>query len=41
MATNIDKALFQQPVGIEALGQDEEPIEIEIVDPESVSIRAG
>jgi hypothetical protein len=41
MATNIDKALFQQPVGMEALGQDEEPIEIEIVDPEAVSIRAG
>jgi hypothetical protein len=41
MATNIDKALFQQPAGIEALGQDEEPIEIEIVDPESVSIRTG
>ena len=41
MATNIDKALFQQPMGMEALGQDEEPIEIEIVDPESVSIRAG
>jgi hypothetical protein len=41
MATNIDKALYQQPVGIEALGQDEESIEIEIVDPESVSIRTG
>lgn len=41
MATNIDKALFQQPTGIDALGQAEEPIEIEIVDPEAVSIRAG
>jgi len=41
MATNIDKALFQQPTGIEALGQEEEPIEIEIIDPEAVSIRAG
>jgi hypothetical protein len=41
MATNIDKALFQQPMGMEALGQEEEPIEIEIVDPEAVSIRAG
>ena len=41
MATNIDKALFQQPTGIDALGGAEEPIEIEIVDPESVSIHAG
>ena len=40
MATNIDKALFQQPTGIDALGAAEEPIEIEIVDPESVSIHA-
>jgi len=41
MATNIDKALYQQPQGLEALGQDEEPIEIEIVDPEAVNIHAG
>jgi len=34
-----DKALYQAPVGLEGL--DEEPIEIEIVDPESVTIRAG
>jgi hypothetical protein len=38
MATNIDKALFQQPQGIDALAEDEQGIEIEIVDPESVSI---
>ena len=38
MATNIDKALFQQPVGIEELAQSEAPIEIEIVDPEEVTI---
>jgi hypothetical protein len=38
MATNIDKALFQQPVGIEELAQQESPIEIEIVDPEEVTI---
>ena len=38
MATNIDKALFQQPVGIEELAQDESPLEIEIVDPEEVNI---
>jgi hypothetical protein len=41
MATNIDKALFQQPTGIDALGQAEEPIEIEIVDPEAVNIDMG
>jgi hypothetical protein len=38
MATNIDKALYQQPTGIEELAQDESPIEIEIVDPEAVKI---
>ena len=38
MATNIDKALFQQPKGLEELAQDESPIEIEIVDPEEVNI---
>ena len=41
MATNIDKALFQQPQGMESMAQDEEPIEIEIVDPEEVNIHAG
>jgi len=41
MATNIDKALFQQPMGIEELAQDEDPIEIEIVDPEEVKIDLG
>ena len=41
MATNIDKALFQQPKGIESLAQDEEAIEIEIIDPEAVNIHAG
>jgi len=41
MATNIDKALFQQPQGIGELAQDEEPIEIEIVDPEAVNIDIG
>ena len=41
MATNIDKALYQQPKGIETLAQDEEPIEIEIIDPEEVNIHAG
>jgi hypothetical protein len=41
MATNIDKALFQQPTGIDAAGDMEEAIEIEIVDPEEVNIEAG
>ena len=41
MATNIDKALFQQPTGIDAAGEAEEPIEIEIVDPEAVNIDMG
>ena len=41
MATNIDKALYQAPEGIESLAQDAEPIEIEIVDPEAVHIKAG
>jgi hypothetical protein len=37
----IDKALYQAPAGIDALAQDEEAIEIEIVDPEEVNIHAG
>jgi len=41
MATNIDKALFQQPTGIDAAGEMEEPIEIEIIDPEAVHIDLG
>jgi len=41
MATNIDKALYQSPVGLEEAALDEEPIEIEIVDPEEVNIKAG
>ena len=41
MATNIDKALFQQPTGIAAAAEAEEPIEIEIIDPEAVRIDMG
>ena len=41
MATNMDKALYEAPQGLDQLGEMEEPIEIEIEDPESVSIRAG
>jgi hypothetical protein len=37
----IDKSLYQAPLGIDALAQDEEAIEIEIVDPEEVNIHAG
>ena len=38
MATNIDKALYQSPTGIDEAAEGEEPIEIEIVDPEEVKI---
>ena len=41
MATNVDKGLYQAPMGIEQLAEDEEPIEIEIVDPEEVNIQIG
>jgi len=41
MATNIDKGLYQVPMGLDALGMSEEPLEIEIIDPEEVNIRAG
>jgi hypothetical protein len=39
MATNMDKSLYQAPEGIATL--EEDPIEIEIVDPEEVTISAG
>ena len=38
MATNMDKGLYQAPLGLESLGADEEGIEVEIVDPEAVNI---
>ena len=38
MATNIDKALYSAPQGLESLGGDDEELEIEIVDPEGVTI---
>jgi hypothetical protein len=38
MATNIDKALYPAPQGIDALAEGEAPIEIEIIDPEEVNI---
>ena len=37
----IDKSLNQAPAGLESLAQDQEPMEIEIVDPEAVHIKAG
>lgn len=41
MATNMDKALYQAPQGLDQLGETEEPIEIEIEDPEAVRIKTG
>lgn len=41
MATNVDKGLYQAPMGLEQLAQDEEPLEIEIIDPEEVNIHMG
>ena len=41
MATNIQKSLYEAPVGIEAAAEEIEPIEIEIVDPEEVNIDMG
>jgi hypothetical protein len=41
MATNIDKALYQLPAGIGEDVMEAEPIEIEIEDPEAVSIGIG
>jgi hypothetical protein len=37
----IDKSMNPAPQGIATLGEDEEPLEIEIEDPESVTIRQG
>ena len=41
MATNIDKALYQLPVGMDEDLMDAEPIEIEIEDPDAVAIGIG
>jgi hypothetical protein len=41
MATNMDKSLYQAPQGLDQLSAEEEPIEIEIEDPEAVRIKAG
>ena len=41
MMADIDKGLYAAPEGIEELAELEEAIEIEIVDPEEVTIKAG
>jgi hypothetical protein len=41
MATNIDKAFYQAPQGLDQISEEEEPLEIEIIDPESVTISQG
>jgi len=41
MATNMDKALYQAPLGITEEDEAAPPIEIEIEDPESVGIKIG
>lgn len=41
MATNIDKGLYAAPQGIADAAEQEEPIEIEIIDPEEVNIEMG
>jgi len=42
MATsNFDKALYQAPQSMEDDAEDNEPVEIEIVDPEEVNVKAG
>jgi hypothetical protein len=41
MPANFDSSLYAAPQGLEALAADTEPIEIEIIDPEEVNIRAG
>ena len=37
----IDKALYQAPVGIDELAAQEEPLEIEIVNPDQVTLDDG
>ena len=41
MAANIDKGLYAAPLGIEEMAAEEMPLEIEIEDPESVTIGIG
>ena len=39
MATNMDKSLYRAPAGIDQLDDGEPELEIEIVDPEEVTIK--
>ena len=41
MATNIDKGLYAAPLGIDALGDAESAVEIDIVDPDMVTLADG
>jgi hypothetical protein len=41
MATNIDKAFYQAPQGLDQISEEEDPLEISIEDPESVTISQG
>ena len=41
MATNMDKSLYAAPQGLEALAEHEPELQIEIEDPEAVTIKAG
>ena len=41
MATNIDKAFYQAPQGLDQITEEQEPLEISIEDPESVTISQG
>jgi hypothetical protein len=38
MAANMDKGLYEAPLGLDALAAEEAPIEIEVVDPEELRI---
>ena len=38
MAANMDKGLYEAPLGLDALAAGEAPIEIEVVDPEEFRI---
>ena len=38
---DVDKGLYAAPIGMEQLAEEEQEIEIEIVDPEEVTIKAG
>jgi len=41
MATNIDKSLYSAPLGIDALGEAEDAMEIDIVNPDMVTLADG